>query len=242
MTTRWNIACDGNSFSGRKILAEVKRLTIPTSHTRTFLFWYFRPLFSCMRAGHSTKLKGAEKLFFQSFQSLLDTWLAGPKHDIARPLMDQVAEQFAPSLFVRRTPRELIHEGYHDDLIEYIERWLQFRRDLTLWGRPLFKAKFAALLFRNWTGSQEFDEMESSFPFTINTGQTDPNRAWDIVGWNGRKANTCWTDACAQVGGQEGGVFPSPINRRQTIRVFSHDLYRSGKLLFLINFHVNQFD
>ncbi len=116
-------------------------------------------------------------------------------------------------LFVEKTVREILFDGYVDPVLDKTPDWLQ----------PNMPKKFGYYYQRN--GSDWFDGV-----FNMYTGEKDLSEMCHITSWNYSQQLASYPRECGKVHG--AGDFFSPDQNKTFVELFSNDLCRTLKLDF----------
>jgi len=151
------------------------------------------------------------------------------------------------TIFIRRTVRELLFEGYEDAVMELGESVLEQSGE--------YQDEFSGLEDYNESGSGEEEEQQpgqeerNTVPLdkfgwfykrngtdwadgelAMMTGEGDISRLGEIVSWNRQTQHNNYPGRCGQVRGSADGLFPPGAAAAQTLELFSTDLCRPLKL------------
>ena len=141
-----------------------------------------------------------------------------------RPFVDTFLKSIDERLFVTKSVREIIFDGYHDPLFDNLEtimQWLPFIKDLVPEGSMM--DKFAFFYGRN--GTDYTDGV-----FNMFTGVGDPAKMGQVHSWN-YSTTGLFPGQCGQVRGGAGEFYP-PFMEKTFIEMYSNDLCRSLKFNF----------
>jgi len=141
-----------------------------------------------------------------------------------RPFVDTFLKSINERLFVTKSVREIIFDGYHDPLFDNLEtimQWLPFIKDLVPEGSMM--DKFAFFYGRN--GTDYTDGV-----FNMFTGVGDPAKMGQVHSWN-YSTTGLFPGQCGQVRGGAGEFYP-PFMEKTFIEMYSNDLCRSLKFNF----------
>lgn len=122
------------------------------------------------------------------------------------------------SLFVSKTVRELLYDGYDDQL-------LTFLRGLNSTAFLIPYNKFGWFVDRNESSS--YDGRMS-----IHTGVDDMSKLGFVDRWNGLKHTPFYHDGCSMMNGTTGELWPPKMNPTAPVNVFATDFCRSVKLTY----------
>ena len=156
------------------------------------------------------------------FQALISVVLQRSEGLIFSPVIHGVIhgaiKRYNETLFVTRTAREMLFDGYKVPLIKTFME-IADRFGIEIPNAPE-DGMFGLMHGRN--GSDEGEWM-------INTGKFDLTQLATIKTWNNKTRYSCWgTDGhCNQIQGTEGSMFPPPITSSSNPIVFCPDLNRT---------------
>lgn len=120
------------------------------------------------------------------------------------------------SLFITKTVRELLYDGYQDPLIDF------FREAES----PLFVVPFDKFgWFVNKNNSWSADGT-----FNMNTGETDINKMGMLNMWNNKTTTDFYSGGCSKINGTTGELWPPNIDPEKEITLFISDICRSVSL------------
>jgi len=143
---------------------------------------------------------------------------------IWRPMVDGFLSSINEKLFVTKSVREIIFDGYHDPLFDNLEevmKWLPFIKKMIPEGSLM--DRFAFFYGRN--GTDYTDGV-----FNMFTGVADPSKMGQVHSWN-YSTRGLFPGQCGQVRGGAGEFYP-PFMDKTFIEMFSNDLCRSLKFNF----------
>lgn len=143
---------------------------------------------------------------------------------IWRPMVNLFLNGINETLFVTKTVREIIFDGYHDPLFDNLEevmKFLPFIKKMVPEGSVM--DKFAFFYGRN--GTDYTDGV-----FNMFTGVLDPEKMGQVHSWN-YSTTGYFPGQCGQVKGGAGEFYP-PFMKKTFIEMFSNDLCRSLKFNF----------
>lgn len=127
-------------------------------------------------------------------------------------------KRFNETLFVKRTAREMLFDGYQVPLMKtFIGIAEKFGIEIP--NAPE-DGKFGLMIGRNGSDDGEW---------YINTGKYDLAELSTIKTWNNKTDYSCWgsNGNCNKIKGTEGSMFPPPITSSSKPEVFCADLNRS---------------
>lgn len=138
----------------------------------------------------------------------------------SRPFVDSILEtlfiKYSQSLFVHRTARELLFEGYKVELIE----------DLLGLAKPF--AEVPEILPNNTFGFLYGKNNSGDGIFSVYTGEDDIAKYSQIATWNNMSRIPFWKDGyCNMMNGTDGSQFPPPVTRKDVLYVYTPELCRS---------------
>ncbi len=134
---------------------------------------------------------------------------------VVRRAIDVLLKNLTEELFVRKTVRELLFDGYRDPLLDKLPPWVPAPRDMP--------DKFAYYYGRN--GSDWTDGV-----FNMFTGETGLSKLGLVARWNYTSKLPYYEGSCGQVRG--GGDVLPPGCDRTSVEFFSNDLCRPMRLDF----------
>lgn len=131
--------------------------------------------------------------------------------EIAHAGLEVLALRTDSEPFITKPVRQLLYEGYDDDLILALSRVTQDPKHKT--------GKFGFFYPKNHTITHKFNE---------STGADDINKLHDIVEIDGLSELDIWsTEHCNRIEGRAGAPFPQPIRRYIELKMYSEGMCRS---------------
>ncbi|XP_037050598.1 protein croquemort-like [Bradysia coprophila] len=118
------------------------------------------------------------------------------------------------SLFITKTVRELLFDGYNDSLLDYLNS-----TNSTAFPARRF-SKFGWLSNRN--NSWSYDGT-----FNVNIGEYDISKMGTLHMWNGATTTDSFSNGCSQINGTFGKLWPPNLNSDDDITLFMPDMCRS---------------
>lgn len=126
-------------------------------------------------------------------------------------------------LFIKKTARELIFDGYNDPILEFLKN-MKHLLPINLPIPEIPFTKFGWFAERN--NSADYDGR-----FTIFTGADDINKLGLMNLWNHQKKSPFYRKDCRELKGTTGELWP-PVKKGNDISVFATDLCRSLTLKY----------
>jgi hypothetical protein len=124
------------------------------------------------------------------------------------------------SIWVRRTAREVLFDGYDDPLLKILHT------APSLFGTEVQGDKVAWFFNRN--GSHHFDGV-----LNAETGAEDMKTLGVVRNWNYREETDFFEGRCSKVSGSVGDIFPPVQTKQDQLEMFIPDFCRSLKLDYL---------
>lgn len=141
---------------------------------------------------------------------------------VLMPLVDGVLRGFGESLFVRKTVKELLFQGYKVDLIARLDSII----------RP-FVPNLAQFLPNNSFGLLYGKNESDEGLMSVYTGEKNMNRYLSYHSWNEEKSLPFWKNKyCDMINGTDGRGFSPFIKRSDTLYIFIPDICRSVPLKY----------
>lgn len=120
-------------------------------------------------------------------------------------------EMFSVKLTVTKTVGELLFDGYSDPFLSFIKK-------MPISNTPPF-SRFGWFVDRN--GSWSYDGH-----FEMRSGQKDISKMGSLTQWNNVEKTKYYHDACSQISGTSGELWPMDMNATGDISLFVTDLCR----------------
>ncbi|GLV39928.1 croquemort [Carabus blaptoides fortunei] len=130
------------------------------------------------------------------------------KHYIVKKAVDFFMRETKTDVYVSKTARELLFEGYDDKMLDLVEK-------LNISINVPFK-KFGWFVNRN--ESYTYDGL-----FNLYTGTDEFQKLGMLDRWNTYKQTPFYPDSCGQVHGTTGELWP-PVPDNQSVTMFSSDM------------------
>lgn len=121
-------------------------------------------------------------------------------------------------LFIIKTVRELLFDGYEDSLLTFIKKI-----NSTAFDVPF--DQFGWFVDRN--GSSKFDGR-----FNMYTGRNNIKTLAMLTSWNGHSSVSFYKNGCGMFNGTTGELWPLHLELNETISVFVPDICRSIPLMY----------
>ncbi|XP_054721592.1 lysosome membrane protein 2-like [Uloborus diversus] len=137
------------------------------------------------------------------------------------PALENLLNTYNEELFVHRTARELLFDGYKVNLLEDL---MELAKPFTDVPEILPNNTFGFLYGKNNSGDGVF---------TVYTGVDDIAKYSQIVQWNNMSKIPFWKDHyCNMMNGTDGSQFPPPVTKNDVLYVYTPELCRSVFLEF----------
>lgn len=131
-------------------------------------------------------------------------------------LLESLFEKYNETLFVHKSARELLFDGYKVDLLEDL---LELAKPFTEVPEILPNNTFGFLYGKNNSGDGVF---------AVHTGEDDISKYSQIHQWNNMSKIPFWQDTyCNMMNGTDGSQFPPPVSRKDVLYVYTPELCRS---------------
>ncbi|XP_046415486.1 protein croquemort-like isoform X2 [Neodiprion fabricii] len=129
-----------------------------------------------------------------------------------RLTVNLMLERYGESLFVTKTARELLFEGYSNAFLDFVHT-------LDIPGVNIPFEKFGWFYGRNL--SDTYDGV-----FNMHTGVEDVLNLGVLENWNYRNRTDFWSGECSMIRGTTGELWP-PVDRDESIEIFAPDICTS---------------
>lgn len=129
----------------------------------------------------------------------------------------QIYEQ---KLYVTKTAREFLFEGYEDDLVT-IAKDLPYLTE----GKSVPFDRVGWFYMRN-------DTADLTGVFNAHTGAGDISQLGRLLNWNYAPRTEFFPEECGMINGSAGELYPPKVTKQQQISLFTPDLCRSLSLDF----------
>ncbi|GIY53884.1 hypothetical protein CDAR_87022 [Caerostris darwini] len=133
--------------------------------------------------------------------------------------LEEIFAQLNTSWFVEKKVRELLFEGYDDQLMQIAKRFMHLPYD-----------KFGWFYKRNDTDDGEI---------TAHTGASDIQMVDEIDNWNGLKSVAAYEPPCNMINGSAGDMWPPSKQHRDQVTLFVSDICRSLSFTYLADVEVS---
>lgn len=165
-----------------------------------------------------------------------------------RVIVDSVLKQFGETLFVTKTVRELLFDGYDDALLSFVANLnisaINIPFDKFGWfyavrKRSFYKIKnnlfiknlkkkekktnfsipfYLLFIILKRNGSETYDGI-----FNMHTGVDNISDLGVLDKWNYSNETNHWSGECNDIRGTTGELWP-PLNRDETVEIFAPDI------------------
>ncbi|XP_023223563.1 lysosome membrane protein 2-like isoform X2 [Centruroides sculpturatus] len=141
---------------------------------------------------------------------------------VSMPLVEGVLRGFGETLFIRKTVKELLFQGYKVDLVERIDSII----------RP-FVPNFIQFLPNNSFGLLYGKNNSDEGIMSVYTGAKDMKKYLSYHAWNGKTSLQYWNgNYCNMINGTDGRGFSPFLKRSDTLYIFIPDICRSVPLIY----------
>jgi len=219
------------SGGARPVVEEVGPYVFTEQHTKTGIVWNDNGTvtYKQIRTWHFMSELSAGSLedeitILNPVSASLGPMINQHVADFWRPGLDGILKLWKNKLFVTKTVREIIFDGYHDPLfdhVEDIEQWFPFIKKFIPEGTIM--DKFAFFYGRN--GTDWTDGVWNMF-----TGAGNTNKMGKVYSWN-YSSRGYFPGQCGAVRGGAGEFYPPGLDKT-FIEMFSNDLCRTLRFNF----------
>ncbi|XP_022244207.1 lysosome membrane protein 2-like, partial [Limulus polyphemus] len=147
--------------------------------------------------------------------------LSGLVRPIFMPILSSLLESYNEQLFVNRTVRQILFEGYEVPLL----------KDLTNLAKPFFD--IPTILPNNTFGVFYGKNNSDDGIYSVYTGSQGVENFALVETWKNKSSLSFWhSKYCNMINGTDGSMFPPFLDKSDTLYIFTTDLCRSLYLWF----------